>query len=96
MGKLDAMAGLKYLQQETSVQTPLKSTIQYSYNRNDNRIQLFCEDTIQKVYIYTLTGVLYQQISFPSNSFYANLQPGNIYLLKIITDKSNTVFKIIP
>lgn len=96
MGKLDAIAGLKYLQQETSVQTSLKPTIQYSYNRNDNRIQLFCEDRIQKVCIYTLTGVLYQQISFPNNSFYTNLQPGNIYLLKIITDKSNTIFKIIP
>ena len=78
------------------IQTQKKSTIRYSYNRNDNKIQLFSEDPIQKVYIYTLTGILYQQISFPGNSFYADLQPGNIYLLKITTDKANTIFKIAP
>lgn len=94
MGKLDATAGLEYLLRKAAIESDHHTPLRYIYDKAGSTLRLISEIVIKEVRIYRPTGTLQQQIAAPGNTVRINLQPGNIYLIKVTTDKTTDVFKI--
>lgn len=90
-GKLDAMAGLKYVLQESSIVSNTVGDVTCRYA--DGRVIVAGGEVLRSVRVYGVDGTLVGESSGNGRSLSVKVPHGGVYIIKVETDSGRATFK---
>lgn len=91
-GKLDALAGLKLIEQTSSVGHICLDKLAYSYRGNTLSISVTSD--VEKICIYNTAGIMLMSQRISSGDFSVSLPSGNVYFVRLVYSGNSQTFKL--
>lgn len=91
-GKLDALAGLKFIEQTSSVDNAETGRLAYYYD--GSRLNISADCGIEKISIYTITGIMIKSQNVKSDNVSISLSPRSAYLVRVVSAGTDKTFKL--
>lgn len=91
-GKLDALEGLKFIEQTSSVKQPSYDDFKYIYN--EGRLSISANPGLEKINVYTSAGMMVDSKNASLGNVNFSLPSGYVYLVRMIYADGVKTFKL--
>lgn len=91
-GKIDALAGIKYILEDSHIAETTAGTL--SYNYDGRYLRFMTTNGMERIYIYNTAGMMIRSLDATTANIGTELTPGYVYLIKVVSANSNETFKL--
>ena len=91
-GKIDALAGIKYILEDSHIAETTAGTL--SYNYDGRYLRFTTTNGMERIYIYNTAGMMIRSLDATTANIGTELTPGYVYLIKVVSANSNETFKL--